>query len=93
MTPQLSSWVGILFVQPPLVEVFEPNPEVGNGRGTAVTKTAPDPALMSLSPMEEANHQTVTAQNGYCWDRGSSGHRGFRFVIGDAVTVSNLRGT
>lgn len=48
MSPQLSSQVGILFVQPSLAKVFEPNLEVGIVKGTAETETALDPALVSL---------------------------------------------
>lgn len=37
---RLSSWVGILFVHPPLAKIFEPNPEVGSGRSTVMMETA-----------------------------------------------------
>lgn len=85
--------MGILFVQPPLAEVLEPNPDVGNGRDTAVTKTAPDPALVSLIVQWRRGKSSVTVQNGCCWDKGISWHKAFRFVTGEALTASNLRGT
>lgn len=82
--------------------VCEPN-EVGNGRGTAVSDTAPDPTLISLSPVEERQIirqlRMVMAGLGEAQGRvmgavrGSSGHSGFRFVIGEALRTLNLRGS
>lgn len=72
---------------------FEPNPDVGNGRGTAVTKTAPDSAVVSLIAQWRRGKSSVTAQNGCCWDKGISWHSVFRFVTGEALPASNLRST
>lgn len=87
-----------------LAKVFEPNPEVGNGRGTAVIKTAPDPALTSLTVQwrkgksSDSDSSVVAAGleevQGRVMGalRGSSGQSAFRLVIVEALRASNLRG-
>lgn len=98
-------WGGFYSTFKKLAKAFEPNLEVGYGRGTAVIKMAPDPALTSLTfqwrkgKSSDSDSSMVAAWleevQGRVMGalRGSSGQNAFRFVIVEALRASNLRGS